>query len=159
MSALEKSGAARVSSRDGAQSADSTPGAYHEPITCLAQIVGTGPVPWPDEIKARVPNEAGLKLELATPRYSFDATGRRVLESKDEIRKRISSGSPDIADALALTFALPVASNGRRPVDLSDFQFQDLGIDELSGERHFAYLTLRRERPLLHDYDPYAFLR
>jgi hypothetical protein len=106
-----------------------------------------------------IPNDAGLKLELATPRYSFDATGRRVLESKDEIRKRISSGSPDIADALALTFALPVASHARRPVDLSGFQFQDLGLDELSGARHFAYLTLRRERPLLHDYDPYADLR
>jgi hypothetical protein len=34
-----------------------------------------------------------------------------VLESKDEIKKRLQGGgSPDLADALALTFAHPVAS-------------------------------------------------
>ena len=36
--------------------------------------------------------------------------GRRVLERKDQIKKRLQgAGSPDLADALALTFALPVA--------------------------------------------------
>jgi hypothetical protein len=33
-----------------------------------------------------------------------------VLESKDEVKKRLQGGgSPDMADALALTFAYPVA--------------------------------------------------
>lgn len=57
-----------------------------------------------------IPNDTTLKAELATPTYEFDMVGRRVLESKDEIKKRLQGGaSPDIADALALTFAFPVA--------------------------------------------------
>lgn len=57
-----------------------------------------------------IPNDTGMKLELATPTYKFDAANRIILESKDEIKKRLpDAGSPDIADALALTFAQPVA--------------------------------------------------
>lgn len=56
-----------------------------------------------------IPNDNTLKQELATPRYWFDALGKKVLEPKDEIKKRLQGGgSPDLADALALTFALPV---------------------------------------------------
>lgn len=56
-----------------------------------------------------IPNDPLLKQELATPTYWFDANGRKVLESKDEIKKRLQGGgSPDLADALALTFASPV---------------------------------------------------
>jgi len=63
-----------------------------------------------DWIKAgQIPNEASLKQELATPIYWYDVSGRKVLESKDEIKKRLYGGnSPDLADALALTFASPV---------------------------------------------------
>lgn len=57
-----------------------------------------------------IPNDTALKLELATPTYKFDAANRIVLESKDDIKKRLpDNGSPDLADALALTFAYPVA--------------------------------------------------
>ena len=57
-----------------------------------------------------IPNDIALKQELATPIYWYDNVGRRVLESKDQIKKRLQgAGSPDLADALALTFALPVA--------------------------------------------------
>lgn len=58
-----------------------------------------------------------IRTELATPTYKFDSAGRKVLESKDDIRKRLPlSGSPDIADALALTFAAPVVPKvERRP--------------------------------------------
>jgi hypothetical protein len=57
-----------------------------------------------------IPNENSLKLELATPTYSFDAANRLKLESKDDIKKRLpDGGSPDMADGLALTFAQPVA--------------------------------------------------
>ncbi len=55
-----------------------------------------------------IPNDTALKQELATPVYSFDASGRKKLESKDDIKKRLGGGSPDTADALALTFASPV---------------------------------------------------
>ena len=57
-----------------------------------------------------IPNDTTLKQELSTPLYWYDAVGKRVLESKDEIKKRLQGGgSPDIADALPLTFAYPVA--------------------------------------------------
>lgn len=49
-----------------------------------------------------------LKNELSTPRYWYDAAGKIVLEPKDKIKERLGA-SPDIADALALTFAMPVA--------------------------------------------------
>lgn len=56
-----------------------------------------------------IPNEPSLKQELATPIYWLDNQGRKVLEPKDEIKKRLQGGaSPDIADGLALTFAHPV---------------------------------------------------
>lgn len=56
-----------------------------------------------------IPNRPTLKQELATPTYKYDAANRIVLESKDDIRKRLpGAGSPDEADALALTFAMPV---------------------------------------------------
>lgn len=48
-----------------------------------------------------------LKSELSAPRYRYDAAGRMLLEPKDGIRERLGA-SPDIADALALTFAAPV---------------------------------------------------
>ena len=64
-----------------------------------------------------IPNDPFLKAELATPTYSYDSNGRRVLESKDEIKRRLQGGaSPDIADALALTFAFPVGKQLPREV-------------------------------------------
>lgn len=56
-----------------------------------------------------IPNRMDLKQELATPTYWYDPTGRKILESKDDIKARLKGeSSPDIADALALTFAAPV---------------------------------------------------
>ena len=60
-----------------------------------------------------IPDDHALKQELATPIYWFDPQGRRVLEPKKDIKKRLpGAGSPDIADALALTFAAPVQARG-----------------------------------------------
>ena len=61
-----------------------------------------------------IPNRNDLKLELATPSYRFDMQNRIVLESKDDIKKRMpDAASPDLADALALTFTHPVT---KRPL-------------------------------------------
>ena len=61
------------------------------------------------DLGGAIPNDNALKQELATPIYWFDSAGRKVLEPKDEIKKRLQGGgSPDMADALALTFAYPV---------------------------------------------------
>jgi hypothetical protein len=56
---------------------------------------------------ASIPNVTELKQDLAAPRYWYDAQDRRVLESKDDLKAR-GLPSPDLGDALALTFAHPV---------------------------------------------------
>ena len=54
-----------------------------------------------------IPNDQGLKQDLASPTYYYNSAGKIQLESKDEIKKR-GLPSPDIGDALALTFSFPV---------------------------------------------------
>jgi hypothetical protein len=55
-----------------------------------------------------LPNLPDLKAQLVGPTYAHDLQGRILLEKKEDMRRR-GLESPDIADALALTFALPVA--------------------------------------------------
>ena len=82
-----------------------------------------------------IPNDVALKQELATPIYWYDNVGRRVLEGKDQIKKRLQgAGSPDLADALALTFALPVAKKVAEDI----------------------YIKRRKEATQKADYDPYT---
>lgn len=55
-----------------------------------------------------IPNDHELIRELTAPLYTYaNARGRKQLESKDDLRERLKC-SPDKADALALTFAMPV---------------------------------------------------
>lgn len=53
----------------------------------------------------RLPNIPGLAKELTTSTYTLK-NGRLLLEPKDQIKARLGF-SPDMADALALTFGLP----------------------------------------------------
>jgi len=55
-----------------------------------------------------------LKDDLLAPRYDYDHAGRLKIESKDDLKSR-GLASTDLADALALTFAQPVALTRRRP--------------------------------------------
>ena len=55
-----------------------------------------------------LPNDTGLKRDLAAPVYGFNMKGQKALESKDQIKAR-GLPSPDIGDALCLTFAHHVA--------------------------------------------------
>lgn len=54
-----------------------------------------------------IPNLPALKQDIAAPTYWFDNQDKTVLEPKDDIKKRLKV-SPDLGDALALTFAFPV---------------------------------------------------
>ena len=54
-----------------------------------------------------------MKNDLTGPDYQYDMQGRLQLERKEDMRKR-GVASPDFADALALTFAAPVAPPGAR---------------------------------------------
>ncbi len=79
---------------------------------------------------AAIPDRGDLKQDLAAPVYSYDAQGRKQLESKDEIKKR-GLPSPDLGDALALTFAFPVRAKS---------EAERLGVKRASSR----------------DYDPFA---
>lgn len=58
---------------------------------------------------AMIPNDAELVREMATPTYWITAKGKTQLEGKDDLRGR-GVESPDKADAVSLTFAMPVLS-------------------------------------------------
>src|SRR6056297_1468857 len=54
-------------------------------------------------------DEMRLANELLSVRYNFNGRGQVSLEAKSDVRKRLGGqASPDSADALALTFAMPV---------------------------------------------------
>jgi len=57
--------------------------------------------------EGELPDCAELKADLSQVTYDYDVTGRLRLEAKEKIKARCGK-SPDLADALALTFAAPV---------------------------------------------------
>jgi hypothetical protein len=59
---------------------------------------------WLEARDCRIPKDDQLFAELVGPRFSFSSNGKMKVESKDEMRRR-GLGSPDMADALCLTFA------------------------------------------------------
>jgi len=58
---------------------------------------------------ASIPNDRQLKADLTGPMKKPDSSGTIYLEGKKEMKSR-GLASPDAADALAVTFAFPVAS-------------------------------------------------
>ena len=54
-----------------------------------------------------IPNSPELRDQLIGPEYDFNLRGELQLEKKSDMKKR-GLASPDIADALALTYARPV---------------------------------------------------
>ena len=68
---------------------------------------------WLGTRSVKLPKDETLRHELVAPRYSFTSTGKVVVESKDGLKKR-GMRSPDLADALCLTFAGQAALVGGR---------------------------------------------
>ena len=60
---------------------------------------------------ASIPKDRGLLVDLTAPKSKMDSSGAIFLEGKKEMKAR-GMASPDAADALAVTFAYPVASRG-----------------------------------------------
>jgi hypothetical protein len=58
---------------------------------------------------ASIPNDRQLKADLTGPMKKPDSSGTIYLEGKKEMKSR-GLASPDAADALAVTFAFPVAA-------------------------------------------------
>lgn len=82
----------------------------------------------------RLPYDLELAKELVAPTYTLK-NGKFLLEPKDQIKRRLGF-SPDKADGLALTFALPDMPASKSPV------FENQGDTEKGR--------------VLHDYDPIA---
>jgi len=57
-----------------------------------------------------IPDDPILISELSSVQYKFDPTDRMVLEKKEDMKKRGLS-SPDVGDALSLTFFMKVQQN------------------------------------------------
>ena len=58
-----------------------------------------------------IPHDEDLKSELIAADYAFDNKDRIQLEKKEDVKEKLPLGnSPDCADALALTFAMPVSA-------------------------------------------------
>ena len=69
-----------------------------------------------------MPEDHRLRQDLVGPQYEFRSNGRLILERKKDMKKR-GLRSPDLGDALALTFAHPVAVLS----DLEKFSGQTTG--------------------------------
>jgi hypothetical protein len=59
---------------------------------------------WLEERDCKLPEDEELVNDLCKPRFKFTSNGKLKVESKDEMKRR-GMNSPDVADALCLTFA------------------------------------------------------
>jgi hypothetical protein len=66
------------------------------------------PRTFPDVVA--IPDSDSLQADACGPSYRYDALTRLVLKSKEDMRRR-GALSPGEWDAVALTFARPVAPN------------------------------------------------
>jgi hypothetical protein len=69
---------------------------------------------------AQIPDSDSLQADACGPKFKYDMQQRLVLESKEQMRLR-GIRSPDEWDAVALTFAEPVAEQNTKPLDYSAF--------------------------------------
>jgi hypothetical protein len=62
---------------------------------------------WMEKQPAQIPDSDELMADLTQSRYSYDSNNALKMEKKEDMKKR-GFRSPDMADALGLTFAQPV---------------------------------------------------
>ena len=70
---------------------------------------------WFEARDCRIVEDSALVGELCSMQYKHTSAGKLQLESKDEMKKR-GLKSPDLADALALTFAVGLDVNEEQVV-------------------------------------------
>jgi hypothetical protein len=75
-------------------------------------------------------DDPGLIADLSGPRFSYDSQGRVKLEKKEDMAKR-GVRSPDAGDALALTFAMPVANEAPRFRGSAIWEDMEQAFDEV----------------------------
>lgn len=81
---------------------------------------------WFQAKPVQIPDSDEIAADLICPGYTYDSHNRLLIESKESIRKDPDRRSPDIADAIALTFAEPV-----RVVQDAKPKAEDFGVLDL----------------------------
>ena len=79
-----------------------------------------------------MPQDDALIAELTAPTYTFSSTGKMVVESKADMKKR-GVRSPDLADAFLLTFAYGERRRVEQSGDRSGATAQD-GLRDPHGK-------------------------
>jgi hypothetical protein len=106
-----------------------------------------------------LPRDQRYLVDLTGPRYDYkNAAGKLALETKDQMRAR-GIHSPDMGDALALTFAAPVAAANRiingLPAQVAHVYRAPLSGDyQSNGAIEVAMGASMHKRGT--DYDPFA---
>ena len=81
---------------------------------------------WFEDGPVQVPDDDAFQADLQGPGFKFDSNQRLVLEKKEDMKKR-GVRSPDMADAVALTFAAPIGAE-LPPLKQQDPEF--FGVNE-----------------------------
>lgn len=68
---------------------------------------------WLCDQPCEIPANSILMADLSSPGFTYDSSRRKVLESKEKMKAR-GVPSPDLGDALALTFAVPIMPKKQR---------------------------------------------
>lgn len=68
---------------------------------------------WLEDVPNVLPPDAAMIADISAPSYKFKSNGTRLIESKEDMKKR-QMRSPDGADAIAMTFAEPVVPRALR---------------------------------------------
>ncbi len=89
---------------------DKYPNKRNEIFGELAEWIKDGPVFIDDCDEEGEKNTDQTLTDICSINYKFDSKGRKVMESKDDTKKRLGH-SPDAGDALALTFTEPVSTD------------------------------------------------
>lgn len=82
---------------------------------------------WFAEGPVRIPDDDSMQSDLVEPGYTYDSKSRIQIESKEKIKKR-QGLSPDIADALSITFAEHVQPVEQEHIKVDSFRPHDPGV-------------------------------
>ena len=101
--------------------------------------------------KGAIWDDPRIEMELTAPEFHHDRWDKIVLESKDDMKER-GEVSPDVADALCMSFAYPVAPKGG-PGSLGQ-KIQDARERVIPDPSVWQTVKPKTERP--GDFDPRA---
>lgn len=86
----------------GGEAADDTPKYFNKRAECWGRMA--------DALRAgmQIPDDAELEMDLTGPQYGYNNKQQIQLERKEDMKKR-GLASPDLGDALAMTFGVTVS--------------------------------------------------